>query len=69
MSVENEVTHWSVGLFFSGTTDLSYIDPVVIGRNAFSVANDILSKISGYIQDVLGAILDVILDTIQGRVF
>ncbi|XP_063764310.1 uncharacterized protein LOC134881102 [Eleginops maclovinus] len=48
-----------------GATDLSYIDPVVIGRDAFSVANDFLSKISGYIQDVLCAIVDVILDTIK----
>lgn len=55
-------------LFFSGTTDVSFIDPVVIGRNVFSVTNDFVSGIAGYIQDVLCAIMDVILDTVQGEV-
>lgn len=55
-------------LLFSGTTDISFIDPVVIGRNVFSVTNDFVSGVAGYIQDVLCAILDVILDTIKGRV-
>lgn len=52
----------------SGTTDVSFIDPVVIGRNAFNVTNDFVSGIAAYIQDVLCAVLDVTLDSLQGRV-
>lgn len=52
----------------SGTTDVSLIDPVVIGRNAFSVTNDFVSGIAVYIQDVLCAVLDVTVDSLQGRV-
>lgn len=55
-------------LFFSGTTDVSFIDPVAIGRNAFSVTNDFVSGVAAYIQGALCAILDVILDTFQGTV-
>lgn len=55
-------------LFFSGTTDVSFVDPVVVGRNFFSVTNDFVSGIAGYIQDVLCAIMDVILDTAKGTV-
>lgn len=50
----------------SGTNDISFIDPVVIGRNAFSVTNDFVSGLFGYIQGVLCAVLDVILDTLKG---
>ena len=56
-------------LFFSGTIDISFIDPVVVGRNVFSVTNDFLSGIAEYIQGVLCAILDVILETVEGTVF
>lgn len=66
------MTNQSLGpgcvLFFSGTTDVSFIDPVVIGRNVFSVTNDFVSGIAGYIQDVLCAVMDVILDAVQGTV-
>lgn len=55
-------------LFFSGTADVSFIDPVVIGRNVFNVTNDFVSGIAEYIQGVLCAITDVILDTFQGTV-
>lgn len=51
-----------------GTTDISFIDPVVIGRNAFSATNDFVSGVAAYIQDVLCAVLDVALDSLQGRV-
>lgn len=53
-------------LFFLGTIDISFMDPVVIGRNVFSVTNDTVSGIVGYIQDVLCTILDCILDIIKG---
>lgn len=53
-------------LFFSGTTDISFMDPVLIGRNVFSVANDTVGGITGYIQDTLCAILDTTLDLIKG---
>lgn len=53
-------------LFFLGPTDISFIDPVVIGRNVFSVINDFVSGITGYIQDMLCSILDVTLDILKG---
>lgn len=55
-------------MFFSGPTDISFIDPVVIGRNVFSVIDNFVSGITGYIQNVLCAILDVTLDTLKGTV-
>lgn len=55
-------------LFFSGSTDISFIDPVVTGRHVFSVTNDFVSGIAEHIQDVLCAVLDVVLDTLKGRV-
>lgn len=45
------------------------MDPVVIGRDVFSVTNDTVSGIVGYIQDVLCAILDKILDITKGTCF
>lgn len=56
-------------IFPLGTTDVSFMDPVVVGRGAFSVTNDTLSGIVGYIQDVLCAILDKILDITKGTCF
>lgn len=55
-----------LNLFFSGTTDISFVDPVVIGRNVFKVTNNTVSGIVGYIQDMLSAILDSILDIVKG---
>lgn len=55
-------------LFFSGTIDVSFVDPVVVGRNVFNVTNDFVSGIAGYIQGVLCAIMDVIVDTFKGIV-
>lgn len=52
----------------SGTTDISFIDPVVVGRNAFSVTNDFVSGVAAHIQDLLCAVLDVIMDSLQGSV-
>lgn len=42
------------------------MDPVVIGRNVFSITNDSVSGILDYIQDMLCAILDWVLDIIKG---
>lgn len=42
------------------------MDPVVIGRSVFSVTNDTISGIVGYIQDVLCGVLDTVLDVIKG---
>lgn len=42
------------------------MDPVVIGRNVFSVTNDTISGIVGYIQDVFCGVLDTVLDIIKG---
>ncbi|MED6276149.1 hypothetical protein CHARACLAT_000373, partial [Characodon lateralis] len=49
-----------------GTTDISFIDPVVLGRTFFSVINDAVGGIMGYIQDILCAILDTVLDISKG---
>lgn len=56
-------------MFFLGKTDLSYIDPVVVGRGVFSVTNELMCGAVGYIQDVLCAILDTILDVVKGIYF
>ncbi|KAF7661276.1 hypothetical protein LDENG_00265520 [Lucifuga dentata] len=49
-----------------GTTDISFMDPVIIGRNAISVANDAANGITGKIQELLCAIFDNILDIMKG---
>lgn len=54
-------------LSLAGTTDLSFVDPVIIGRNAFSVTNDVVSGVAGHVQDGLCAVLDVLLDTLKGN--
>lgn len=51
---------------YSGATNVSFVDPVVIGRDVFSATNDTVSGIVGYIQDVLSAIIDEILEIIKG---
>ena len=58
--------HSQMSLFFSGKVDLSYVDPVVVGRGVFGVTNDFVCGVGGYIQDVLCAILDTILDVVKG---
>lgn len=55
-----------MSLSFSGKTDLSYVDPVVIGRDVFSVTNEFINGVTGYIQGVLCAVLDTILDVVKG---
>lgn len=51
---------------YSGATGVSFMDPVVIGRDVFSATNDTVSGIVGYIQDMLSAIIDKILEIIKG---
>lgn len=55
-------------MFFVGANDVSFIDPVVIGRNAFRVTNDFVSGIAEYTRGVLCKILDIILDKYHGIV-
>lgn len=49
-----------------GKTDLSHIDPVVIGRSAFNAANEFACGIAACIQDVLCGVLDNILEVVKG---
>lgn len=42
------------------------MDPVVIGRSVFRVTNDLACGVVGYIQDVLCAVLDNLLDVVKG---
>lgn len=42
------------------------MDPVVVGRDVFSVINDTVNGIVGFIQDVFCAIVDKILDITKG---
>lgn len=64
------VTKPSVGLTVSappiGTTDISIVDPVVVGRDAFSATNHFVDGLVGYMQDILCAVLDTVLDTAKG---
>ena len=49
-----------------GTTDLSFIDPVVVGRDFISVTMDFVDILVGYIQDMLCTVLDTVLETAKG---
>ncbi|KAM6968653.1 uncharacterized protein LKV04_017516 [Tautogolabrus adspersus] len=49
-----------------GETDITFIDPVVIGRSAFNVTNEFINGVGGYIQDVLCGIVDTVLDVVKG---
>lgn len=42
------------------------MDPVLIGRSAFSTANDTISGIAGHIQEMFCAVRDTILEAIKG---
>ncbi|TNN24961.1 hypothetical protein EYF80_064913 [Liparis tanakae] len=49
-----------------GTTDVSFMDPVVVGRHVFSVVNDTVSGAVGDIRDALCAVVDIVLDVTKG---
>lgn len=49
-----------------GKTDLSTIDPVVVGRGAFATTNDLTNGVLSYIEDMLCAMVDPILDAGKG---
>lgn len=53
-------------LFFSGIIDLSYIDPVVIGRRVFTVTNELVGGVVGSIQDVICSVINTVLDLAKG---
>lgn len=53
-------------LFFSGSIDLSYIDPVVIGRRVFTVTNELVGGVVGSIQDVICNVINTLLDLVKG---
>lgn len=55
-----------MSLFFSAKIDLSYVDPVVIGRSVFNTTNEFMCGVVGYVRDVLCAILDTILAFVKG---
>lgn len=50
----------------TGKLDISYLDPVVIGRGAFTATNDFMSGITGHIQGALCSIVDTLLDVFKG---
>ncbi|XP_053290784.1 uncharacterized protein LOC128451043 [Pleuronectes platessa] len=50
-----------------GKIDLSYIDPVLTGRGVFSVMIEFICGVEDYIQNVLCAIWDTILDVVKGN--
>lgn len=52
--------------FHPGKTDLSYIDPVMIGRGVFNATNEFMCGVASYIQDVLCSILDTTLNVVKG---
>lgn len=51
-------------LHITGNFYLSYIDPVVIGRQAFHSTNDFMSGAAGSLRDTVCAAVDDIFDTI-----
>ena len=64
------ITKVSMGLNVSvppgGTADLSFIDPVVVGRDVISVTMGFVDGLVGYIQDMLCTVLDTVLETAKG---
>lgn len=52
--------------FLSGTIDISFIDPVTVGRYVFNLVNDFVSGIARFVQDSLCVFLDGILDILKG---
>lgn len=53
-------------LFFSGNIDLSYIDPVVIGRRVFTVTNELVGGVVGSIQEVICSVINTVMDLVKG---
>ncbi|XP_049917299.1 uncharacterized protein LOC126400552 isoform X2 [Epinephelus moara] len=49
-----------------GAVDISYMDPVVVGRSAFSTTNEYVNGIVGSIRDVLCGTIDSILEITKG---
>ncbi|XP_007577238.1 uncharacterized protein LOC103155475 [Poecilia formosa] len=49
-----------------GKLDLSYIDPVIIGRGFFSVINNFVSEVGAFIQSSLCLLMDSTLDVVKG---
>ena len=68
--LHSNITKISMGLTVSvppiGTSDLSFIDPVVVGRDVFSVTMGFVDGLVGYIQDMLCTVLDTVLETAKG---
>lgn len=52
--------------FFSGSIDLSYIDPVVIGRRVFTVTNELVGGVVAYVQDAICTVLNAVVDGVKG---
>ena len=48
----------------TGNFYLSYVDPVVVGRQAFHSTNDFMCGVVGTFRDTLCDIVDTILDTV-----
>lgn len=52
--------------FFLGGIDLSYIDPVVIGRRIFTFTNEFVGGVVAYVQDALCIVINAVLDRVKG---
>lgn len=53
-------------LLLSASVDLSFIDPVVIGRRVFAVTNELVGGVVGSIQDVICSFISTVLGVIKG---
>lgn len=52
--------------FFSGAIDLSYIDPVVIGRRVFTVTNELVGGVVACVQDAICTVINAVVDGVKG---
>lgn len=52
--------------FFSGSIDISYIDPVVIGRRVFTVTNELVGGVVAYVQDAICTVINAVVDGVKG---
>lgn len=60
MCCDNGCNHFPPGNFY-----LSYVDPVIIGRQAFHSTNDLMRGVVATFKDTLCAIVDAALNTIS----
>eukprot|EP00066_Takifugu_rubripes_P028619 XP_011617885.1 PREDICTED: uncharacterized protein LOC101078822 [Takifugu rubripes] len=58
----------TIGAVNKAPIDLSYIDPVVIGRQVFTVTNELVGGVVAYVQDAICTVINAVMDGVKGSV-